>query len=119
MLAGGIVGKTDAFDQMPPHRQSQILENMQVEMKAQLSSPQKPEPSFGCEDARRVKLPTLLVEGERTLPLIVSMDDALLGCLPGSKRQILPGATHALQLENPGKFNEILLSFLSRPRHTP
>lgn len=114
ILTDGIVGKKGAINQMPPERRSQVLENMKLEMKAELSSPPKPEPSFTCEDARRIKAPTLLLEGDRTLRLAQLMNQAFQKCMPGSERAVLPQATHALQLENPGRFNSIVLEFLQR-----
>jgi len=116
ILADGIVGKAGAFGQMPPERQSQILENMKLEMKAELSAPPKPEPSFTCEDARRIKAPTLLLEGDRTVRIFQLMTQALHDCMPGSERAVLPNATHGLELENPAGFNEIVLGFLTRTR---
>lgn len=116
ILSDGIVGKEGAFDQMAPERQSQLLENMRLEMKAELSSPPKAEPSFTCEDAGRIKTPTLLLEGDRTLRLLQLMNQEFQKCMPGSERVVLPNATHALELENPTGFNEIVLEFLTRQR---
>ncbi len=119
ILADGIVGKAGAFDQMPPERQSQILDNMKLEMKAGLSAPPQPEPSFTCADARQIKAPTLLLEGDRTIRIFQLMTEVLRNCMPGSERAVLPNATHALELENPTGFNEIVLGFLTRPRRKP
>jgi pimeloyl-ACP methyl ester carboxylesterase len=69
---------------------------------------------FTCEDAGRVKAPTLLVTGERTLRLFTVTLDELQACLPKAERVTLRGTTHALPLENPAAFNEAVLRFLGK-----
>jgi pimeloyl-ACP methyl ester carboxylesterase len=69
---------------------------------------------FTCEHAARIKAPTLLVTGERTLRLFTVTLDELEKCLPKSERVTLRGTTHGLPLENPAAFNEAVLRFLGK-----
>lgn len=114
ILVDGIVGQEGAYEEMSPARRQAVLDNLQVEMKAELSAPPRQDLSFTCDDVRRITAPTLLVEGERTLRLFQLMTQELQKCLPNSERAVLPQATHALQMENPAGFNEIVLRFLTR-----
>ena len=109
-----IIGKKGAYEEMPPARRGALLDNLQLEMKAELSAPPRSPVPFTCDDARRIKAPTLLVEGDRTLRLFQLATQELQKCMPGSERAVLPQATHALQMGNPAGFNEIVLGFLAR-----
>ena len=64
----------------------------------------------------RLTVPTLIVEGEQTIKLHKLVDDALLRCLPGSARVIIPCATHRSAGENPDAFNSVVLTFLRKHR---
>jgi pimeloyl-ACP methyl ester carboxylesterase len=52
------------------------------------------------------------VTGKRTLRLFTVTLDELHKCLPKAERVTLRGTTHALPLENPAAFNEVVLRFL-------
>ncbi len=54
------------------------------------------------------------VEGANTLRLFQIAVEEFRKCMPRSELEILPGATHALELENPAGFDEIVLRFLGR-----
>ena len=69
---------------------------------------------FTCEHAGKIKVPTLLVTGERTLRLFTAMLDELEKNLPKSERVTLRGTPHGLLLENPAAFSEAVLRFLGK-----
>ena len=69
---------------------------------------------FTCEDAGRIKAPTLLATGGRTLRIFALTIDQLERCLPNRERVTLPGTSHGLPLEAPAAFNEAILRFLAR-----
>ena len=64
---------------------------------------------FTCEDAGRIKAPTLLATGGRTLRIFALTIDQLERCLPNRERVTLPGTSHGLPLEAPAAFNEAVL----------
>jgi pimeloyl-ACP methyl ester carboxylesterase len=68
------------------------------------------------EAVRRLTVPTLIIEGEKTIKLHQLVDDELLRCLPGSERVIIPHAAHRSAGENPEAFNNAVLTFLSKNR---
>jgi len=112
IIAAGIIGTPDAYDQIPPERRRIPLDNLRLGKAQMLSG--RPQPSFTCEDAQSIQAPTLLLEGDRTLKMFQLGVEELHKCMPGSERAVLAKATHALELENPAGFNEIVLEFLAR-----
>jgi pimeloyl-ACP methyl ester carboxylesterase len=113
LLAAAIIGRENAYDALPPDIRRVFLENLPREMKAAASAPTDAAAQFTCDDARRIHVPTLFIQGENTLELFRLAVEELHKCMPGSKLAILPGTTHALELENPEGFDEIVLKFLS------
>ncbi len=107
-----IVGDKGWDERRPPFIQGMAMDNIwQLE---QLWARRSPVPPLTCEDLQRIKTPALLIRGERTLEVFRLATQELQKCLPGSQLAILPDATHALELENPTGFNEIVLEFLTR-----
>jgi pimeloyl-ACP methyl ester carboxylesterase len=46
--------------------------------------------------------------------LFNAVTDELNKCLPMKEKAVLPHATHALEIENPGDFNRIVLGFIDK-----
>lgn len=59
-----------------------------------------------------IKVPTLILVGKNDTLTPVSASSAMKEKIPGAKLHIIPRAGHLSNLENPGEFNEQLLSFL-------
>ncbi len=114
LLAAAIIGRENAYDALPPDFRQVFLENLPREMRAAGSAPPDAAAPFTCEDARGIHVPTLFIQGENTLELFRLAVEELRKCMPGSELAILPGATHALELENPAGFDAIVLKFLAR-----
>ena len=56
--------------------------------------------------------PTLVVVGERDLPDFLVIADTLQQ-VPNARKVVLPGVGHMCNMENPTKFNEVVLDFLA------
>jgi pimeloyl-ACP methyl ester carboxylesterase len=72
---------------------------------------------FGPDEARRIAQPAFVVLGEASVPLHPRFSETqrlLLDWLPSAEGFVLPGASHFLQLENPGGMAEALADFFSR-----
>ncbi|NGP75126.1 alpha/beta hydrolase [Balneolaceae bacterium YR4-1] len=67
---------------------------------------------FSCEDAGKVNVPTLLIDGELSPEVFGLINDTLERCLPNSKRIVIPSASHGFVYENPQDFNEEVIRFL-------
>ena len=69
---------------------------------------------YTCTDARRLGMPVLLVEGEKTDPDMREINTLLLGCLPDARRMVLPNASHAIQFDAPEAMAAAVAAFLAR-----
>lgn len=69
-------------------------------------------PPFSKADAEAISTPTLFIGGAKTrgtLPLVLH---ALAAKVPGSRTEMIPGATHPMFEQQPQKYCEIVLDFL-------
>jgi len=72
---------------------------------------QQPEPPM-IERLEEIKVPTLVVAGDQDIPDMLAMADLLARRVAGAKKVVLPGASHMLSVEQPDRFNQIVLEFL-------
>jgi 3-oxoadipate enol-lactonase len=70
--------------------------------------------SRAAGDAAQITQPALAVLGENSHPVFRERHDLLLAWLPSAEPFELPGATHLLQVEQPGAMAEALVAFFSR-----
>jgi pimeloyl-ACP methyl ester carboxylesterase len=61
----------------------------------------------------KIDIPTLIIVGERDLPDLHDIADALEHGIPKATKLVIPGVGHMANMEAPEKFNEFVLSFLS------
>ena len=72
-------------------------------------------PTGGTPPARRlgeVRVPTLLVWGDRDIAGVRLMADSTAHGIRGARREVMPGLSHLPQMEEPARFNRVLLAFL-------
>jgi esterase len=67
-----------------------------------------------CADLGGLKMPVLLLQGEKTPRRYASIVDATHKCLPSAERATIPEAGHAMHAMNPAGFEKMLVQFLSR-----
>lgn len=67
---------------------------------------------INCADVAGIKVPTLLVEGEKTTPDNRSDLEAANKCMPSAKRAKIPNAGHVMHRQNAAAFDAALLQFL-------
>jgi pimeloyl-ACP methyl ester carboxylesterase len=67
-----------------------------------------------CADLGGLKMPVLLLQGEKTPRRYASIVDATHKCLPSAERATIPNAGHGMHLMNPAGFEKIFVQFLSR-----
>lgn len=68
---------------------------------------------YSCADARKTKIPILLVTGDKSPPLYGMMHAALQPCLERSRMVTIPNASHGMNRENADAFNAAVLEFLN------
>ena len=102
-------GPPDAFDKLPPAFRRVLLDNART-MPLLFAAP----PTIvTCEMLSGIRTPTLIVRGERTPRLFVTINDAVGRCIAGSKLVVIPKASHTMSYDNPAEFNRVVLEFVS------
>jgi pimeloyl-ACP methyl ester carboxylesterase len=61
-----------------------------------------------------IRVPTLVIGGERDVSDIHKIVEKLAAEIPGAKKKILPGAGHLVPMELPDEFNRIALEFIEQ-----
>jgi pimeloyl-ACP methyl ester carboxylesterase len=69
-----------------------------------------------CEELGRVKVPTLLIRGQRTPEIFAKTNDAVGRCMPGSRSVVIPNAAHTMSYDNPAAFNRTVLEFVAKEK---
>jgi pimeloyl-ACP methyl ester carboxylesterase len=108
-FAYGVLGK-DTYEQLSEERRQQARENLNA-LRAQLLGAGFP--PLSDDDLRRVRIPTLLMTGERSPAFLLRLTDRLQELLPDVERIEIAGASHAMQEENAGAVNEAIRRFLA------
>jgi pimeloyl-ACP methyl ester carboxylesterase len=67
-----------------------------------------------CKDAGALRMPVLVVEGEKTTAVMHAIAKALLPCIPDARHVVLPGATHAIQFDAPEAMARAVAEFVAR-----
>ncbi len=107
----GVLGQ-GAFDKLPTSIRAGMMENA-PEMKAEEFSPGYFS-EFTCDDAKKIKAPTLLLTGELSPQMFRCIIKELQRCMPEAECSVIPKSSHAMHIGNPEAYNARVLSFLSR-----
>jgi pimeloyl-ACP methyl ester carboxylesterase len=75
-----------------------------------LRRPLKP-PALGR--LSEIRVPTLIIVGDRDVSDIIAIADTLEADITGAKKMVIPGTGHLVNMEKPEEFNRIVLDFLS------
>jgi esterase len=67
-----------------------------------------------CDDVAGLKMPVMLMQGEKTMRQMMNVVDATYKCLPSAERVTIPDAGHPMHLDNPAAFRADLVKFLSK-----
>ena len=108
----GVTGDSSYFNNLS----QQIRENMvtnAAEVKHNLLYG-GPSPQVTCDDLKKLKVPTLLLEGDKSISFFSLINDELYRCLTNREKAVLSNTSHGLELENPSQFNKIVLEFINK-----
>ena len=108
----GVTGDSSYFNNLS----KQIRENMvsnAAEVKHNLLYG-GPSPQVTCDDLKKIKVPTLLLEGDKSISFFSLINDELYRCLTNREKAVLSNTSHGLELENPAEFNKIVLGFIDK-----
>lgn len=67
-----------------------------------------------AREVERIMAPTLVIVGAQDTPLVVQGSQALARLIPGAQLQVMDGARHHPQEDDPQGFSEVLSDFVSR-----
>lgn len=75
-----------------------------------------PRPPFppAIQRLPEIRVPTLLIRGDREVPVVMSIFKILEDQIPGVRTAIISGAGHVVNMEKPGEFNQAVLDFLNK-----
>ena len=71
-------------------------------------------PQLSGADLKSLRMPTLLLDGERGVARYKRVLDAIQACLKSSERVTIPGAGHPMSATHPEAFNATLRAFLDK-----
>ena len=109
----GAVGKGE-YEKLPPRVREGMMKNA-LEMKAATVTDFSVHmPDLTCEDAARIKAPTLLLLGENSPKKYSLINNELARCMANTEQAPIPGAAHVLHSQNPEEHNRVVLDFLAR-----
>jgi pimeloyl-ACP methyl ester carboxylesterase len=107
------VGEHGAFEKLPPERQQQLLSNARTIAVEQRSIATAT--PLTCEQLGTLRVPALLIRGERTGQVQRYRYEATVSCLPGSaEAAVIPGAPHSWQVGNPEASAKVLFAFIAK-----
>ena len=90
------------------------LDNFHVHVENPWKLQVPPEPKT-FQRLSQIRVPTLLIIGDRDVRAQILMVDNIHSHIPGSKKVSIPGADHIVNTSKPGEFNKTVLGFL-RPQ---
>ena len=101
-----------SYDKLPEEGRRLLMSNIR-EWKA-LTTSQDPFPMLDRNLVRGLKVPTLLITGEKTLNPMRMIIEELRRVMPTAEYVIIPGATHDMWQEEPEACGKATLSFLDK-----
>ena len=103
-----VLGK-EPYARLPEARKQQMRENLSA-LEAQMLGAGFP--PLSEEEVRRVRVPVLLLTGERSPAFLLRLSDRLEELLPSVRHVDIPTASHAMHEENAPAVNAAVTSFL-------
>ncbi len=110
IFIGGVLADSLYFSQAPQQQKDIMMDNL-LELKAAVST-ENLFPPLVCDDIKTLKMPVLLIKGDRSPKILTVIIDELDSCLDNNVLAILPNSSHGLEFQNPIEFNKIVLDFI-------
>jgi len=110
-LVNGISG-ANRFDSMPTAARAVLMRSARA-MEAHCLSPE-PFPDLAADDLRHLRVPALVVTGEKTIRIHKLVNAELARLIPNAQSITVPNAGHGSPRENAAAFNNAALNFLTR-----
>ena len=106
---------TPCFDNAPQSVRTELVEKQAPAARAErMTETTAYMPPLDCGDLGKLKLPTLLVTGDRSPAMFLLITAELERCLEGESQVMVPEAGHGLHNDNAAFYNEAVAAFLRR-----
>jgi len=105
-----VAGRPGLWETLSEDRQQLMLPNGRM-LRLFFSAPRA---NISCDQLGQVRAPTLIVKGDRSIPMFQLTSDAVAGCMPSSQMVVIPNSGHGMSQQKPAAFNKALLEFLDR-----
>lgn len=110
-LVALVIGDSvENFDKLPPDLRQSLLDNART-LPRLFAAPQ---PTITCDALRGIKVPTLIIRGERTPRFFTAINAAVSKCIAGSEAVTITKASHAMSFDNPMEFNRAVMGFIGQ-----
>lgn len=108
-------GKGRTPDQVDPQKRALMIDmmrgNIDLIPKVEATAKAPLQPSAG-ERLDQLKIPVLIVYGDRDIPYILATSQFMADHIKGAKKVLIPGTAHLPSMDVPEQFNQIVLEFL-------
>jgi pimeloyl-ACP methyl ester carboxylesterase len=98
------------FETLPPGVRQGLLDNARTLPRLFAAPP----PATTCQAVSGIRVPTLVVRGDRTPRFFTATNAAVSRCIAGSKAITIRNASHVMSLDNPVKFNRAVMDFIGQ-----
>jgi len=98
------------FDKLAPEARLGVMQN--AGFFRMLTRSENPYPEIDRRALWRLKMPVLVITGEKTVEIHRRIDEELTKLIPRARSATIPAAGHGSPRENPGAFTEVVENFL-------
>ena len=98
------------FDKLAPEARLGFMQN--AGFFRMMTRSQDPYPDLPRAQLRGLRLPVLVITGEKTVEIHRRIDEELSKAIPRARSATIPNAGHGSPRENPGAFTEVVENFL-------
>ncbi len=98
------------FDKLAPEARLGVMQN--AGFFKMMSRSENPYPEIDRRAMWRLRLPVLVITGEKTIEIHRRIDEELTKMIPRARSATIPAAGHGSPRENPGVFTEVVENFL-------
>ena len=98
------------FDKLPPEARLGVMQN--AGFFKMMSRSENPYPEIDRRALWSLRMPVLVITGERTIEIHRRIDEELTKMIPRARSATIPAAGHGSPRENPGAFTEVVENFL-------
>jgi len=109
---GGVMGDTSSYSNIPQPGREMMMENT-LELRGSVFT-KNLFPPISCAEIGKIKTPVLLMRGDRSPLIFISIINELDRCLSNKDVVVLPKSSHGLEFDNPAEFNRIALGFIDK-----